>query len=117
MSLNETVAFFDCYQAAFNALDGDAVAELWAAQSGIADRREGRARLTWWSDAEAMRDNHRALCEADRASGFARAAFELGAFTAFEEVLSAMPEAPQDGPAGAAARLLDRHVPGDQPAV
>ena len=75
MSLAETRAFFDAYRAAFNRLDGDAVADLWHAQSGIADSRDGVSRVTWWSDDAPMRANHRALCEVYRHNGYDHADF------------------------------------------
>ncbi|MFD2453083.1 Cif family virulence factor [Ideonella paludis] len=42
MSLQEVEQFVQRYQAAFNALDGDAVADLWHSPSGIADERAGQ---------------------------------------------------------------------------
>lgn len=73
MSLEETRAFFDRYRAAFNALDGDAVADLWHSPSGIADRRG----FTVWADDAPMRDNMHRLCDVYRGNGYARADFEL----------------------------------------
>jgi hypothetical protein len=78
-------AFFADYAAAFNRLDGDAVAALWATPSGI---RQGGA-LTWWADAAPMQDNHRKLCAIYRAAGMARCeprvlqSLPLGAHDAF----------------------------------
>ena len=77
MSLAETQAFFTTYQAAFNRLDGDAVADLWHAPSGITDSRDGQARVTWWADDAPMRANHRALCEVYRHNGYHSAEFTL----------------------------------------
>lgn len=73
MSSTEVQSFFDRYRAAFNRLDGDAVADLWSAPSGIA----GRGGFTVWADDAPMRDNMRRLCEVYRANGFARTEFEL----------------------------------------
>ncbi len=77
MSRTETQAFFGAYREAFNRLDGDAVADLWHAASGIADSRDGAGRLTWWPEDAPMRANHRALCEAYRQAGYGRADFEI----------------------------------------
>ena len=77
MSLAETQAFFEVYRAAFNRLDGDAVADLWHAQSGIADSCGGVGRITWWPDDAPMRANHRALCDVYRRNGYHRADCEI----------------------------------------
>jgi len=94
MSREETLAFFDTYRDAFNRLDGDAVADLWCAASGIADSHgpEGSARLTWWPEEAPMRANHRALCGLYGRADCDRADFELqqhqalGAHHAFAHV-------------------------------
>lgn len=70
MSLQEVEQFFQRYEAAFNALDGDAVADLWHSPSGIADERAGHGALTWWPDEAPMRANHRALCGVYAQAGF-----------------------------------------------
>ncbi len=81
MSHTETHAFFTRYRDAFNALDGDAVADLWhAAGSGIADSHGGAGRLTWWPDDAPMRANHRALCTVYRQAGYGRADFAIDQF-------------------------------------
>ncbi len=81
MSLTETQAFFSRYRDAFNALDGDAVADLWhAGGSGIADSQGGCGRLTWWTDGAPMRANHRALCTVYRQAGYGRADFAIDHF-------------------------------------
>jgi hypothetical protein len=82
MSREEAQAFFETYSAAFNRLDGDAVAELWCTPSGIADSGgpEGAARLTWWPDEAAMQANQRALCGVYRTSDYGRADFTLQAY-------------------------------------
>jgi hypothetical protein len=79
MSREETQAFFETYREAFNRLDGDAVADLWCAASGITDSGgvDGAARLTWWADDAPMRANHRALCEVYRRADCGRADFTL----------------------------------------
>jgi hypothetical protein len=79
MSLQEVHQFFGRYQAAFNALDGDAVADLWCSASGIADTAPSAAvgRLTWWSDDAPMRENMRALCDVYRRNGFARCEWQV----------------------------------------
>jgi hypothetical protein len=79
MSLTETQAFFDNYRDAFNRLDGDAVADLWHASSGITDSPggAGQARLTWWPGDAPMRANHRALCELYQKAGYGRAEFSI----------------------------------------
>jgi len=79
MSHAEVQSFFETYRAAFNRLDGDAVAELWHTPSAITDTRSGEAtaQLTLWSDDAAMRANHRALCEIYRHNGYDHADFEI----------------------------------------
>ena len=79
MSLAETQAFFEAYRAAFNRLDGDAVADLWHTPCAITNSRSGEAaaRLTWWSDDAPMRANHRALCDVYRGNGYGQADFEI----------------------------------------
>jgi hypothetical protein len=77
MSRSETEAFFRAYRAAFDRLDGDAVADLWHAASGIADSRGGTGHLTWWPEDAPMRANHRALCDLYRQAGYAAADFDI----------------------------------------
>lgn len=77
MSLQETEAFFERYRDAFNAGDGDAVADLWHTPSAISDSREGVARVTWWSEDAPMRANMRALCDVYRSAGGHRWSFDL----------------------------------------
>lgn len=71
MSLQEVQQFFQRYEAAFNALDGDAVADLWTSPSGIAGQHNGQGALTWWAQDAPMRANHLALCEVYRQADFA----------------------------------------------
>ena len=77
MSLTEAQQFFASYRAAFNRLDGDAVADLWHACSGIADTANDAGRLTWWPEDAPMRANHRALCELYRHKGYHHAEFDI----------------------------------------
>jgi hypothetical protein len=80
MSHAEVQSFFTRYRDAFNALDGDAVADLWHDASGIADSRDGCGRLTWWPDDAPMRANHRALCAVYRGANYGRADFVIDHF-------------------------------------
>jgi ketosteroid isomerase-like protein len=68
--------FFQCYQEAFNALDGHAVAELYAEPSGIAQD----AVYTHWNTRESVARNMIALCKLYHDKGFVRAQFEPGQF-------------------------------------
>jgi hypothetical protein len=83
MNHDEVQQFFDRYRAAFDTLDGDAVADLWQSPCAIASAHatDAHAELTWWHDDTPMRDNMRALCEVYRRSGYARATFELRGVT------------------------------------
>ena len=64
--------FFGCYRNAFNALDGRAVAELYAEPSGIA--QDGT--YTHWPQRQRVVENMTALCQLYRDKGFIRADFE-----------------------------------------
>ena len=81
MSRDEVQSFFERYRAAFDRLDGDAVADLWRSASGIADNHgpAGAARLTWWHDDAPMRANHHALCEVYRHNSYHHADFQITA--------------------------------------
>ena len=68
----EIRAFVERYRDAFNALDGRAVAELYAEPSGIAQD----AVYTHWSSRESVAQNMDALCALYQSKGFVRAAFE-----------------------------------------
>jgi hypothetical protein len=83
ISRDEVSGFFDRYRAAFNTLDGDAVADLWHVPCAISGAHAGdaHANVTWWHDDAPMRENMRALCEVYRTSGYAHATFELRHFT------------------------------------
>ncbi len=70
--------FFEQYRAAFNRLDGEAVARLYAVPSGIVDDRG----YTHWPSLEPVRDNMVALCELYRSNGFLSARFEPASFLA-----------------------------------
>ena len=74
----EIRAFFEHYREAFNRLDGEAVAHLFAVPSGIAS--DGG--YTHWSSFEPIRANMVALCALYRANGYASAAFEPVVFLA-----------------------------------
>jgi aminoglycoside 6'-N-acetyltransferase I len=69
----ELQTFLERYRDAFNALDGDAVAALYAEPSGIS---QGGA-WTPWPDRAAVAINMRALCAMYRERGFVRAAFDV----------------------------------------
>ncbi len=69
-------AFFECYREAFNNLDGQAVAELYAEPSGIAQD----AVYTHWSSRASVAQNMVALCQLYQEKGFVRADFEPGEF-------------------------------------
>lgn len=62
-------AFFDAYQAAFDALDGAAIAALYAEPSAIAQG----GRLTHWPTREPVEQNMVALCDLYRGKGYVRA--------------------------------------------
>lgn len=65
-------AFFEAYRDAFNALNGEAVAALYAQPSGIA--QDGQ--YTPWPDRVQVAENMVALCQLYRDKGFVRAEFE-----------------------------------------
>ena len=81
MSRDEVQSFFERYRAAFDRLDGDAVADLWCGASGITDNlgAGGTARLTWWAADAPMRANHHALCAVYRHNGYHHADFQITA--------------------------------------
>ncbi|MBE0547141.1 MAG: DUF4440 domain-containing protein [Rubrivivax sp.] len=64
--------FFETYRDAFNSLQGDAVAELYAEPSGIA---QGGVYAHWPSRAP-VAENMNALCDLYRKKGYAKADFE-----------------------------------------
>jgi len=68
--------FFERYRDAFNSLDGEAVATLYAVPSGIA--QDGQ--YTHWPEFERIRDNMVALCTLYRERRYEAAEFEPGAF-------------------------------------
>jgi uncharacterized protein (TIGR02246 family) len=72
----EITALFENYQTAFNRLDGEAVADLYAVPSGIASD----AGYTHWATREPIAKNMVALCEQYRKKGFASAVFQVAAF-------------------------------------
>ena len=73
---HEIRVFFESYRDAFNALDGKAVAELYADQSGIAQD----AAYTHWPSRKPVVDNMTTLCKIYKDKGFIRADFEAGQF-------------------------------------
>jgi ketosteroid isomerase-like protein len=68
----DLLAFFESYRAAFDALDGDAVARLYAVPAGIASERG----YEHWSSFAPIRENMTALCALYRANGYVAARFE-----------------------------------------
>jgi ketosteroid isomerase-like protein len=68
----EIRAFFEHYREAFDRLDGEAVARLYAVPSGIASD----SGYTHWPTFEPIRANMVALCELYRENGYASARFE-----------------------------------------
>jgi len=70
--------FFEQYRDAFNRLDGEALARLYAVPSGIASDTG----YTHWATFEPIRDNMVALCRQYQLNGYLRAQFETGAFLA-----------------------------------
>lgn len=70
--------FLEQYRDAFNLLDGEAVARLYAVPSGIASDKG----CTHWASFEPVRDNMVALCELYRKNGFSKASFEVASFLA-----------------------------------
>jgi hypothetical protein len=76
--------FFESYREAFNRLDGEAVARLYAVPSGIVSDRG----YTHWSSFEPIVENMVALCKLYGESGFASTTFEPVAFIAQGEELA-----------------------------
>ena len=74
----EIRAFFEHYREAFNLLDGEAVARLFAVPSGIASD----SGYTHWPAYEPIRANMVALCALYRKNGYVSASFEPAAFLA-----------------------------------
>jgi ketosteroid isomerase-like protein len=72
----EIRAFFESYRNAFNALDGEAVARLYAVPSGIASDTG----YEHWPAYEPIRDNMVALCKLYKDNGYVHATFEPEAF-------------------------------------
>ena len=75
---NDIRAFFEQYREAFDRLDGEAVAHLYAVPSGIASD----SGYTHWATFEPIRANMVALCTLYRENGYASATFEPVAFLA-----------------------------------
>lgn len=76
--------FFERYREAFNRLDGEAVARLYAVPSGIVSDRG----YTHWPSFEPIAENMVALCRLYRDNGFVSTAFEPVAFIAQGEDLA-----------------------------
>ena len=74
----EISEFFERYRDAFNALDGNAVAEFYAEPSGIAQNGV----YTHWPQRQPVMENMNALCKLYRDRGFVRAGFEPHQFIA-----------------------------------
>ena len=74
----EIRAFFDHYREAFDRLDGEAVARLYAVPSGIASD----SGYTHWPTFEPIRANMLSLCALYRENGYVSATFEPVAFLA-----------------------------------
>ena len=72
----EIRAFFENYRDAFNALDGHAIAELYAVPSGIAQD----AAYTHWPSRQPVAQNMIALCKIYADKGFVHADFEPAQF-------------------------------------
>ena len=72
----EIRAFFESYRNAFNALDGEAVAKLYAVPSGIASDTG----YEHWPAYEPIRDNMVALCKLYKDNGYVQATFEPETF-------------------------------------
>ncbi|MDR0777508.1 MAG: nuclear transport factor 2 family protein [Azonexus sp.] len=72
----EIRAFFDRYRDAFNALDGEAVAQLYAVPSGIVSAQQ----YTHWPVFEPIAENMAALCKLYADHGFRSASYEPSAF-------------------------------------
>jgi hypothetical protein len=68
--------FLDRYRDAFDRLDGDAVARLYAVPSGIVTQAGHRQ----WPDFESIRDDMTQLCEQYRSHGYRRARYEPASF-------------------------------------
>ncbi len=70
--------FFDTYRDAFNSLEGNAIAELYAVPSGIA---QGGV-YTHWPDRAPIASNMNALCKLYLEKGYVDASFEEAAYLA-----------------------------------
>ena len=68
----EIRAFFEQYRDAFNSLEGQAVAELYAQPSGIA--QDGV--YTHWRGSQQVAENMKRLCQIYKEKGFIQADFE-----------------------------------------
>jgi hypothetical protein len=73
---NDVRKFFEEYRDAFNRLDGEAVARLYAVPSGIA--QDGK--YEHWPSLDPIKNNMVALCNLYRERGYESASFMPGAF-------------------------------------
>ena len=83
-TLGSVKNFFTSYGAAFNALDGEAVAEMYAVPSGIVSG----SGYVHWPVKKPIVKNMRALCEQYRKKGFVSTEFEVNQFIAQGEDLA-----------------------------
>ena len=74
----DVAAFFERYRDSFNALDGAAIADLYAEPSAMAQG----GTLTHWPTRALVRDNMVALCSIYRNKEYGHADFELTSFIA-----------------------------------
>jgi ketosteroid isomerase-like protein len=72
----DVARFFESYRDAFNSLQGEAIAELYAEPSGIA---QGGV-YTHWPNRAPVTENMNALCELYRDKGYVKADFEPVAY-------------------------------------
>ncbi len=72
------IAFFNAYRDAFNALNGDAIASMYAVPSGIA---QGGV-FTLWAEPGPIQNNMRDLCDLYRQRGYQEATYELASYIA-----------------------------------
>ena len=87
MSRSEVTQFFDSYRAAFNRLDGGAIADCWHVPSGIthAANTGHDAALTWWPDDAAILNNMNTLCDLYRGIGYDHADYAMENFVPMGE--------------------------------
>ena len=74
----DVAQFFESYRDAFNSLRGDAIAQLYAEPSGIAQH----GNYTHWLNRAPVTENMNALCDIYREKGYVKAEFEPVAYIA-----------------------------------